>query len=101
MDAATFKDWGGYLQINWGYTAGHVLMTVGAGAALNTVLKALLNPGDEVKEGASRKRNVVVEFPSYQAATPPAKYPFTLSMPTRARRSISTSGSRSWPDACP
>jgi len=30
------------------YTAGHVLMTVGAGAALNTVLKALLNPGDEV-----------------------------------------------------
>jgi aspartate aminotransferase len=30
------------------YTAGHILMTVGAGAALNTVLKALLNPGDEV-----------------------------------------------------
>jgi aspartate aminotransferase len=30
------------------YTAGHVLMTVGAGAALNTVLKALLDPGDEV-----------------------------------------------------
>src|SRR6266850_7380944 len=30
------------------YTAGHVLMTVGAGAALNTLLKALLNPGDEV-----------------------------------------------------
>ena len=30
------------------YTADHVLMTVGAGAALNTVLKALLNPGDEV-----------------------------------------------------
>ncbi len=30
------------------YTANHVLMTVGAGAALNTVLKALLNPGDEV-----------------------------------------------------
>jgi aspartate aminotransferase len=30
------------------YTASHVLMTVGAGAALNTVLKALLNPGDEV-----------------------------------------------------
>jgi aspartate aminotransferase len=30
------------------YTAGHVIMTVGAGAALNTVLKALLNPGDEV-----------------------------------------------------
>ena len=30
------------------YTAGHVLMTVGAGAALNTVLKAILNPGDEV-----------------------------------------------------
>jgi aspartate aminotransferase len=30
------------------YTASHVIMTVGAGAALNTVLKALLNPGDEV-----------------------------------------------------
>ena len=30
------------------YTANHVLMTVGAGAALNIVLKALLNPGDEV-----------------------------------------------------
>jgi len=30
------------------YTASHVLMTVGAGAALNTVLKALLDPGDEV-----------------------------------------------------
>jgi aspartate aminotransferase len=30
------------------YTANHVLMTVGAGAALNTVLKAILNPGDEV-----------------------------------------------------
>jgi aspartate aminotransferase len=30
------------------YTADHVLMTVGAGAALNTVLKALLDPGDEV-----------------------------------------------------
>jgi len=30
------------------YTANHVLMTVGAGAALNTVLKALLNPGDEI-----------------------------------------------------
>lgn len=30
------------------YTAGHVLMTVGAGGALNTVLKALLNHGDEV-----------------------------------------------------
>ncbi len=30
------------------YTANHVLMTVGAGAALNTVLKALLDPGDEV-----------------------------------------------------
>jgi aspartate aminotransferase len=30
------------------YTANHVLMTVGAGAALNTVLKAVLNPGDEV-----------------------------------------------------
>jgi aspartate aminotransferase len=30
------------------YTADHVLMTVGAGAALNTVLKAILDPGDEV-----------------------------------------------------
>jgi aspartate aminotransferase len=30
------------------YTADHVIMTVGAGAALNTVLKAILNPGDEV-----------------------------------------------------
>jgi aspartate aminotransferase len=30
------------------YAASHVLMTVGAGAALNTVLKALLDPGDEV-----------------------------------------------------
>ena len=30
------------------YTANHILMTVGAGAALNTVLKGLLDPGDEV-----------------------------------------------------
>ena len=30
------------------YTANHVLMTVGAGGALNTVLKAILDPGDEV-----------------------------------------------------
>ena len=30
------------------YTANHVLMTVGAGAALNTVIKALLDPGDEI-----------------------------------------------------
>jgi aspartate aminotransferase len=30
------------------YTANHVLMTVGAAAALNTVLKAILDPGDEV-----------------------------------------------------
>jgi len=30
------------------YTANHVIMTVGAGGALNTVLKALLDPGDEV-----------------------------------------------------
>jgi aspartate aminotransferase len=30
------------------YTANHVIMTVGAGAALNTVLKAVLDPGDEV-----------------------------------------------------
>src|SRR5258705_5406782 len=28
------------------YTAGHIIMTVGAGAALNTVLKALLDTGD-------------------------------------------------------
>src|SRR5438128_3720226 len=40
----------GRLQASTGlpYTANHVLMTVGAGAALNTVLKALLDPGDEV-----------------------------------------------------
>jgi aspartate aminotransferase len=30
------------------YTANHVLMTVGAGGALNAVLKAMLDPGDEV-----------------------------------------------------
>src|SRR5262249_28291960 len=30
------------------YTANHILMTVGAGSALNTVLKAILNPGDEI-----------------------------------------------------
>src|SRR5499433_3470756 len=30
------------------YTVNHVIMTVGAGAALNTVLKALLDSGDEV-----------------------------------------------------
>lgn len=30
------------------YTANHVLMTVGAGGALNAVFKALINPGDEV-----------------------------------------------------
>jgi aspartate aminotransferase len=30
------------------YTANHILMTVGAGGALNTVLKALLDPADEV-----------------------------------------------------
>jgi aspartate aminotransferase len=30
------------------YTSHHIVMTVGAGAALNTVLKALLDPGDEV-----------------------------------------------------
>jgi aspartate aminotransferase len=30
------------------YTPNHILMTVGAGGALNTVLKALLDPGDEV-----------------------------------------------------
>jgi len=30
------------------YTAEHILMTVGAGGALNTMLKAILDPGDEV-----------------------------------------------------
>jgi aspartate aminotransferase len=30
------------------YSAGHVVMTVGAGGALNALLKALLDPGDEV-----------------------------------------------------
>jgi len=30
------------------YTGDHVIMTVGAGGALNTVLKGLLDPGDEV-----------------------------------------------------
>ncbi len=30
------------------FTANHVVMTVGAGGALNTVFKALLDPGDEV-----------------------------------------------------
>jgi aspartate aminotransferase len=30
------------------YTRDHVLMTVGAGGALNTLLKAMLDPGDEV-----------------------------------------------------
>src|SRR5207237_8248285 len=30
------------------YTATHIRVTVGAGAALNTVLKAVLKPGDEV-----------------------------------------------------
>jgi aspartate aminotransferase len=30
------------------YTADHIVMTAGAGAALNLVLKSLLNPGDEV-----------------------------------------------------
>ncbi len=25
FDSATYRDWGGYLQVNWGYTAGHVL----------------------------------------------------------------------------
>jgi aspartate aminotransferase len=30
------------------YTADHIIMTAGAGAALNVVLKALLDPGDEV-----------------------------------------------------
>ncbi len=30
------------------YTAGHILMTVGAAGALNALLKAILDPGDEV-----------------------------------------------------
>lgn len=30
------------------YTRDHILMTVGAGGALNTLLKAILDPGDEV-----------------------------------------------------
>jgi aspartate aminotransferase len=30
------------------YTAGHILMTVGSSGAINVVLKALLDPGDEV-----------------------------------------------------
>jgi aspartate aminotransferase len=30
------------------YTANHVLMTVGAGGGLNALLKAILNPGDEI-----------------------------------------------------
>ena len=30
------------------YTANHILMTVGAAGALNTLLKAILDPGDEV-----------------------------------------------------
>jgi aspartate aminotransferase len=30
------------------YTAAHVIMTVGAAAALNVILKAILDPGDEV-----------------------------------------------------
>ena len=25
LDANTFSDWGGYLQLNWGYTAGHIV----------------------------------------------------------------------------
>lgn len=31
-----------------GYTAGHIIMTVGSAGAINTVLKAILDPGDEV-----------------------------------------------------
>src|SRR5262249_58274047 len=34
------------------YTVNHVIMTVGAGAALNTPLKALLDPGDEAVQVA-------------------------------------------------
>ena len=33
---------------DWPYTADHVLMTVGSSGAINTVLKAILDPGDEV-----------------------------------------------------
>jgi aspartate aminotransferase len=32
----------------WPYTADHVLMTVGSAGAINTVLKSMLDPGDEV-----------------------------------------------------
>jgi aspartate aminotransferase len=31
-----------------GYTADHIIMTVGSAGAINTVLKAMLDPGDEV-----------------------------------------------------
>ncbi|MGE5487859.1 MAG: pyridoxal phosphate-dependent aminotransferase [bacterium] len=31
-----------------GYTADHIIMTVGSAGAINTVLKAILDPGDEV-----------------------------------------------------
>ena len=42
------------------YTANHVLMTVGAGAALNTVLKALLEPGRRGAHGGALLRRVRV-----------------------------------------
>src|SRR5882762_2557300 len=48
------------------YTAGHVLMTVGAGAALNTLLKALLTPDVPGLEAAitSRTRAIILNSPN-------------------------------------
>lgn len=41
------------------YNAGHILMTVGSSGAINTVLKAILDPGDEVMV-------LVPYFPEYR-----------------------------------
>jgi aspartate aminotransferase len=41
------------------YNAGHILMTVGSSGAINTVLKAMLDPGDEVMV-------LVPYFPEYR-----------------------------------
>ncbi|HTS69678.1 MAG TPA: pyridoxal phosphate-dependent aminotransferase [Terriglobia bacterium] len=46
-------------QTGLGYTADHILMTVGASGAINVVLKSLLDPGDEVII-------LVPFFPEYQ-----------------------------------
>jgi aspartate aminotransferase len=46
-------------QTGLAYTAGHILMTVGAAGAINVVLKSLLDPGDEVIV-------LVPFFPEYQ-----------------------------------